>query len=140
MRWIFCLFIIFLTACTSNTDEALQEVAMFNVDGDKLGTATLTEEAEGVGIKLKLEGVNPGWHGIHVHETAKCEPPDFASAGNHYNPVDKEHGLMNPKGPHLGDLPNVEANGEGKIDEELMLPDVTLLDGKDSLIREEELL
>lgn len=137
MRWIFYLFLIFLAACTSNDDETLKEVAMLNVDGDKLGTATLTEDSEGVSIKLKLEGVSPGWHGIHVHEYAKCEPPDFTSAGNHYNPEDKEHGLMNPKGPHLGDLPNVEANGDGKIDEELKLLDATLLDGKNSLIREE---
>ena len=137
MRWIFCLFIIFLTACTSNTDEALKEVAMLNADGDKLGTATLTEDAEGVSIKLKLEGVEPGWHGIHVHEFAKCEPPDFASAGNHFNPEDSEHGLMNPEGPHLGDLPNVEADGDGKIDVELELPEATLLDGKNSLTRED---
>ena len=137
MRWIFCLFIIFLTACTSNADEALQEVAMLNADGDKLGTATLTEEAEGVGIKLKLEGVEPGWHGIHVHEFAKCEAPDFTSAGNHFNPEDNEHGLMNPEGPHLGDLPNVEADGDGKIDVELELPEATLLDGKNSLTRED---
>lgn len=137
MRWIFIILLVLLAACASGEDDSKREVDMLNADGDKLGTATLTEEAEGVKVKLKLEGLAPGWHSIHVHEYAKCDPPDFTSAGNHYNPEDKDHGLMNPKGPHLGDLPNIEADGSGKVDEELTLAEATLMDGKNSLLREE---
>lgn len=137
MRFILFLMIFLLSACTAEADVKEIKVDMINLDGDSLGTATFTEEAEGVKIKLKLEGLPPGWHAIHVHEFPKCEPPDFSTAGNHFNPEDKEHGLMNPKGPHAGDLPNIEVDSGGKVDEELTLPEVTLLDGKNSLLREE---
>src|SRR5699024_5646682 len=43
---------------------------------------------------------------------------------------------MNPDGHHLGDLPNVEADGSGKVDNELMLADATLLEGKKSILKE----
>lgn len=137
MRWNFFVLLVLLAACTNGVDESIKEVDMLNAVGDNLGTATFKEDSEGVSIKLELEGLDPGWHGIHIHEYAKCEPPDFSSAGNHFNPEDKEHGLMNPKGAHIGDLPNIEADSAGEVDEELLLPDATLLDGKNSLLREE---
>jgi Cu-Zn family superoxide dismutase len=137
MRWIFFIVIFLMTACTNTDDQTIKEVDMLDANGDKLGTATLKEDAEGVLVELKLEGLEPGWHGIHVHESPSCEPPDFASAGNHFDPPGNEHGLMNPSGPHVGDLPNVEADGSGKVEEELTLPEATLLDGKNSLLREE---
>lgn len=110
---------------------------MYNGDGDMVGTATLNEMPDGVQIKLKIEGLTPGLHGIHVHEFAKCEGPDFKSAGNHLNPEGKEHGLMHPEGAHLGDLPNIEADGSGNVDTELMIAGATLMDGKNSILRGE---
>lgn len=127
------VLILLLSACKEN--ETSKEVNMYNSDGDMLGTAMLTEKPDGVQIKLKLEGLTPGFHGIHVHEYPKCEGPDFTSAGNHLNPEGKDHGLMHPKGAHLGDLPNIEADANGLVDEELMLADATLLEGKKSILQ-----
>jgi len=136
MRFLFLLSILFLAACQSNANTS-ETIEMYNGSGDMLGTAVLSEQSDGVQVKLKLEGLEPGFHGVHVHEFAKCEGPDFTSAGNHYNPEGKEHGLMHQDGPHLGDLPNIEADGSGLVDAELMLAGATLLDGKNSLFNEE---
>ncbi|MEN2768340.1 superoxide dismutase family protein [Ornithinibacillus xuwenensis] len=133
---VFLLSIVFLVSCQSKA-ETSKSVDMYNASGDMVGTAQLLEQPDGVQIKLKLEGLTPGFHGIHVHEYAKCEGPDFKSAGNHLDPEGKEHGLMHPKGSHLGDLPNIEADGGGLVDAELMLPRATLKEGKMSLLRGE---
>ncbi|MFD1851200.1 superoxide dismutase family protein [Oceanobacillus bengalensis] len=129
--------IFFLVSCQSGDSEMSRTVDMYNDSGDMVGTAVLNQGSDGVSIKLTLEGLEPGFHGIHVHEFASCEAPDFESAGNHLDPDGNEHGLMHPKGAHLGDLPNIEADGGGLVDAELMLPGATLLDGKQSLLRGE---
>ena len=76
------------------------------------GFATVTVETTTPG---KL---TPGFHGLHIHAVGLCEPPEFTSAGAHLNPSNKQHGRLNPAGPHVGDLPNlvVAASGEGGID------------------------
>ena len=48
-----------------------------------------------------------GTHGLRIHEVGRCDPPDFLSAGNGFNPLNKKHGRQNPDGPQVGDLPNV---------------------------------
>ncbi len=88
-------------------------------------------------VQIKVEGLEPGLHGVHIHEYPKCEAPDFKSAGNHFDPEGKEHGLMHPDGSHLGDMPNLEIEGDGTTDVEFELPGVTLMDGEKSLLREE---
>jgi superoxide dismutase, Cu-Zn family len=138
MRFVFVFLLPFLilSACQSK-EETSKNVEMYNASGDMVGTAQLLDGPDGVQVKLKLEGLTPGFHGLHVHEYAKCEGPDFKSAGNHLDPEGKEHGLMHPKGAHLGDMPNVEADAGGLVDVELMLPGATLKEGKMSLLRGE---
>ncbi|RKQ29582.1 superoxide dismutase family protein [Oceanobacillus halophilus] len=136
MRVMFLILMIFvLSACNGGADETTRTVEMYNAAGDMVGNATLNEMPDGVQIKLKLEGLSPGFHGIHVHEFSSCEGPDFQSAGNHLDPEGNEHGLMHPKGSHLGDLPNIEADAGGLVDAELMLAGATLTDGKQSILR-----
>lgn len=95
-------------------------------DGGDTGTATAQEIAGGVRIRLNLRALPPGVHGVHVHTTGRCDPPDFASAGAHWNPANTQHGVYNPKGPHQGDLPNLEIAADGRGTATMSMPGATL--------------
>jgi Cu-Zn family superoxide dismutase len=67
----------------------------------------------------------------------KCDPPDFKSAGPHFNPDNKKHGSKNPDGPHAGDLPNFDVGPDGTAKVSVVAPNVTLGDGPNSLFHPE---
>ncbi|UOQ48107.1 superoxide dismutase family protein [Gracilibacillus caseinilyticus] len=134
---ILLLSLVMLMSCQGGDNRSPLEVRLFNVDKDAVGTATFKEQADKVSVQIKVEGLEPGFHGVHIHEYAKCEGPDFESAGNHFNPEGQEHGLMHPDGPHLGDMPNLEVSADGTADVEFELQGVTLMDGDKSLLRED---
>ena len=94
--------------------------------GKEVGKATLTSTPSGVLINLDLTAIPPGEHAFHIHAVGKCDPPDFKSAGPHFNPDETKHGLMNPQGPHAGDMPNLHVAADGKIQVEVLNPAVTL--------------
>jgi Cu-Zn family superoxide dismutase len=125
-----------LSGCMEKTITKM-DVEMFNQSGDSLGTIKVSEQSEGVKLEVLLEGLPPGEHGLHIHETGKCDAPDFKSAGNHFNPDDKQHGLLHPEGAHAGDLPNIISE-DGRVDAELMAPQLTLKsEKKNSLLGKE---
>ncbi len=104
-----------------------------NAKGEVIGTATFSPTPQGLKVNVQVKGLNPGVHMIHLHEFGKCEPPDFMSAGRHFDPEGShgkpkhgEHGGRKP----AGDLPNlqVQKDGTGKL--EAILPRLTASNDK----------
>lgn len=103
-------------------------------DGADLGSVQLNQDASGVvQIRVNASGLAAGPHGIHIHATGKCEGPAFTSAGGHFNPGNKQHGLNNPAGSHAGDLPGLTAAANGTATYAGTTKGVTLLTGATSI-------
>ncbi len=94
---------------------------LINASGQSIGTVRAWQTAGGVTFRINARGLSHGVHGVHVHAVGKCDPPDFASAGPHWNPTGKKHGMNNPAGPHSGDLPNVVVAANGVLGATLVL-------------------
>jgi Cu-Zn family superoxide dismutase len=105
------------------------KAALKDAGGKDVGAAELTQTPAGVLIKLTVKGLPPGDHAFHIHAVGKCEPP-FESAGGHFNPAAKKHGLMAADGPHAGDMPNLHIPASGELAVELLNTGVTLEKGK----------
>jgi len=100
-----------------------------DANGKEVGKVTLIAVPTGVLLDADLTAVPPGDHAFHIHAIGKCEPPDFKSAGGHFNPEEDKHGLMNEAGPHAGDLPNIHVPENGKLHIEVLNQRVSLSDG-----------
>jgi Cu-Zn family superoxide dismutase len=101
-------------------------MALINALGAPIGSVRAWQTAGGVTLRIDAAGLPHGIHGIHVHSVGRCDAPDFASAGPHWNPLGKKHGMDNPAGPHAGDLPNVEVSANGVLGVTLVVPGASM--------------
>jgi len=102
-------------------------------NGTSVGMATFREATGGVLVSVEVKGLTPGLHAVHVHAVGKCEGPAFTSAGGHFNPAQKKHGLRSPEGPHAGDMPNMYVAKDGAGSFEVLNDNISLKPGDRSV-------
>ena len=117
-----------LSACATALDAPRSAVAvpLLGVSGQAIGTVRLWQTPGAVSMRVEGNGLPVGRKGIHVHAVGRCAAPGFTSAGPHWNPAARKHGLANPAGPHGGDLPNVPVAANGTLRETVVIPGASL--------------
>lgn len=120
-------FICAASAVTASAQNA--SAPLKDTNGKEVGSANLTQTAQGVLINVSVKGLPPGEHAFHVHAVGKCEAP-FTTAGGHFNPMSKKHGMMSAEGQHAGDMPNLHVPQSGDLTVEVLNANITLEKGK----------
>ena len=102
---------------TSGSSAGGAHASLADANGAARGDATFVDKRGALEVRITAEGLSAGTHGVHIHAVGRCDPPDFQSAGPHWNPAMKKHGRDNPEGAHSGDLPNLVdgADGPGRL-------------------------
>lgn len=108
-----------LAGCTTQGRPDPNEVsaALRDTNGTTVGYA-IARGVGGINVQVRATGLPSGTYAVHIHAVGRCDRPAFESAGPHWNPTTRQHGMENPLGPHAGDLPNltVDAQGNGGVD------------------------
>lgn len=137
-----------MAACTNQPDvpemeldEQVKKALETNAGGNVLvvplkdkqdmtrATAFVKESEDGVEIEVAADHLQPGKYGFHIHEQGSCEAPDFTSAGDHFNPEGKSHGLQHEEGAHAGDMENIIVKADGTVKQSFELPHLSLEKG-----------
>jgi Cu-Zn family superoxide dismutase len=105
-----------------------------NSAGLQMAQATASQSGDGIRIRVEAIRMSPGTYGAHVHSTGRCDAPDFATAGPHWNPTSHQHGTNNPQGLHMGDLPNLMVGADGRGSLEITIPSASLSQGATPLL------
>lgn len=128
-----------ISACAATQTARTVEVSevitadLARADGSWAGVATISKRSDGIFLSLSGEAPAAGTFGMHIHAVGKCQAPEFTTAGPHWNPAMKQHGLENPMGAHSGDLPNLLAGTDKKLVLEQRLGDI-ILEGPGGLL------
>jgi Cu-Zn family superoxide dismutase len=104
-------------AVSAQSKVTTARAVLHDASGKEVGKARLQQVGKGIKVTLQASKLAAGTHGVHIHAVGKCDAPDFASAGPHWNPTGRQHGKDNPAGMHKGDLPNIVigSNGRGRL-------------------------
>jgi Cu-Zn family superoxide dismutase len=97
--------------------------------GRTVASASASEVGDGLRVRIEASGLAPGVYGAHLHAVGRCDAPSFESAGPHWNPGSREHGRDNPRGQHMGDLPNLLVGTDGRGSFEFTIPGAGLGEG-----------
>ncbi len=106
-------------------DVPAAEALLHGPDGAPRGRVAFFPNPHGISLMAQLTGLPAGTHAFHLHETGSCEP-DFTAAGGHFNPTGAAHGILDPDGPHLGDLPNIHVPESGELTLEYFVRNVSV--------------
>ncbi len=122
---------VLLVGCLSAVSAQAQiaKATMKDATGKEIGQVALVQTTQGVLLKLSLKGAPPGEHAFHVHAVGKCEAP-FTSAGGHFNPGGKKHGMEAAEGAHAGDMPNLHIPASGELVVEVANTMISLVKGQ----------
>ncbi len=115
MGWITAILMLLMIGATPAVHprvrvDHLARAFMRDGAGRDLGIVDFEDLGGVVRIRIGLQGLPPGWHGLHIHGVGDCAPPAFASAGDHFNPSGASH----PN--HAGDLPLMYVISDGTVD------------------------
>ena len=119
-----CLVSFQATAQTPTNAKAVLKDAQ----GKDVGRVELVQMPHGVLLKMSLKGFPAGERAFHIHAVGKCEPP-FTTAGPHFNPGSKKHGMAAADGAHAGDMPNLHVPASGELSIEIANPMISLAKG-----------
>ncbi len=135
---------VMLASCGGNDGQSPGEVSgnvaraqLTGVDGTSYGEVIVARGDDGLLVNVNAANMTPGPHGVHIHQTGKCEGPDFSSAGGHWNPTGVQHGFDNPEGAHKGDLVNLDIGPDGTGSLEASIYGATLSEGENALLDED---
>ncbi|GAB4376213.1 MAG: superoxide dismutase family protein [Elainellaceae cyanobacterium] len=128
-------------AQAQESEPARATAILRDTEGNVVGNAIFTQTPEGVSIQAQFENLDAavtgnerGQHGFHIHEVGECTAPMFESAGGHFNPTNVAHGLLDPDGPHAGDLINLWIEADGTADYDVVTDLITLGTGEHNIL------
>lgn len=137
-RLIAMLSVVLVAGCAHDRAETPSvesaQAELRDSGGRLVAHATANRAGPGVRVALEVSGLAPGSYGVHLHEIGRCDPPGFTSAGGHWNPTGRQHGGLNPQGPHKGDLPNLAVGTNGRGTLAFTVPDAAFARGSGALL------